>query len=178
MGTRTAGTLALPVRKGRNAAAFVLLLVLTGLALYVAYDEREQLDLSYWWVAVFPLLLLITGFRLARPRVPLALDEHGMRVESGNSLLGLRTAIEWSAIKRLRVTAAGLILVELRNSETWVEGRPWLVRANVRANERKVKAAVVQPLRELAGTPTQIVEQLRAAAPVRVEVPEGMRSTS
>ena len=176
MVARTAGRLTLPVRKGRNAAAFVLLLVLTGLALYVAYDEREQLDLSYWWVAVFPLLLLVTGFRLVRPRVPIVLDEHGMRVVSGMSLIGLRTAIEWAAIKRLRVTAAGLLLVELRNSEAWVEGRPWLVRANVRANERKVKAAVVQPLRELAGTPAQIITQLQEAAPVRVDVPEGMRS--
>ena len=176
MGTRTAGTLTLPVRKGRNAAAFVLLLVLTCLALYVAYTERAQLDLSYWWVGVFPLLLLLTGFRLVRPRVPIALDEQGMHVQSGHTLLGLRTAIEWPAIKRMRVTAAGMLLVELRNSEAWVEGRPWLVRANVRANERKVKAAVVQPLRELAGTPAQIIQQLTDAAPVRVEVPEGMRS--
>lgn len=175
MVTRTAGTLTLPVRKGRNAAAFVLLLVLTGLALYVAYTEREQLDLSYWWVAVFPLLLAVTGFRLWRPRVPIAIDEQGMRVQSGHSLLGLRTAIEWSAIKRLRVTARGMILVELRNSEAWVEGRPWLVRANVRANERKFKAAVVQPMRELAGGPAHIVGQLTAAAPVRVDAPEGMR---
>lgn len=175
MVSRTAGTLTLPVRKGRNTAAFVLLLVLTVLALYVAYGERDQLDASYWWVAVFPLLLLITGYRLVRPRVPIALDDHGMRVQSGHSLLGLRTAIEWAAIKRLRITAAGMLLIELRNSEAWVQGRPWLVRANVRANERKVKAAVVQPLRELAGTPAEIIGQLTAAAPVRVEVPEGMK---
>ena len=177
MVARTAGNLVLPVRKGRNAAAFVLLLALTGLALYVAYDEREQLDLSYWWVAVFPLLLVVTGVRLIRPKVPIRLDEHGLHVVSGMSLLGLRATIEWAAIKRLRVTASGLLTVELRNSEAWVEGRPWLVRANIRANERKLKAAVAQPLRELAGTPAQIITRLQEAAPVRVDVPEGMRST-
>ena len=175
MAAGTSGELTLPVRRGRNAAAFVLLLVLTGLAMYVAYDEREQLDLSYWWVAVFPLLLLVTGFRLVRPRVPMVLNQDGMRVVSGNTLLGLRTAIEWAAIKRLRVTAAGLLLVELRNSEAWAEGRPWLVRANMRANERKLKAAVVQPLRELSGTPAEIIAQLKDAAPVPVDVPAGMR---
>ena len=156
----------------------MLLLVLSGLALYVAYDEREQLDISYWWVAVFPLLTAVTGYRLVRPRVPIVLDEQGMHVVSGATLLGLRTAIEWPAIKRMRITAAGLLLVELRNSDAWVEGRPWLVRANIRANERKVKAAVAQPLRELAGSPAQIIQQLRAAAPVRIDVPEGMAGAS
>lgn len=176
MGARTGGRLELPVRRGRNAAALVLLLALSSLALYVAYQERAQLGPSYWWVAMFPLLAAVTAFRLVRPRIPIRLDEHGMRVASGMSLLGLRTAIEWSAIKRLRITAGGMLLVELRNTEAWADGRPWLVRANMRANERKVKAAVVQPLRELAGTPAQIVMQLKQAAPVPVEAPAGLRS--
>ena len=171
----SAGPLALRVRRGRNALALVLLVALSALALYVAYTERASLGLSHWWVAVFPTLAVITAYRLVRPRVPLALDAEGLRVASGSTLLGLRTTIDWRAVKRLRVTAAGLLLVELRDSERWARDKPWLVRANMRTNERKSNAAVVQPLRELSGTPQDIVAALRAASPVRVDAPEGMR---
>ena len=80
--------LALPVRRGRNAVALVALLVLTGLAFYVANTERATLGAGHWWVLVFPSL-------------------------------ALRATFEWSSVKRLRVTAAGLLLVELKDSERW-----------------------------------------------------------
>ena len=156
-------------------AALVLLVTLSGLALYVAYAERASLGLSHWWVAVFPALTVLTAYRLVRPRLPLVLDAEGLRVASGSNLLGLRTTIDWRAVKRMRVTATGLLLVELRDAERWAQDKPWLVRANIRTNERKHKAAVVQPLRELAGAPSDIVARLRAAAPVRVDAPEGMK---
>jgi hypothetical protein len=153
----------------------VLLLVLTGLALYVVSAEGEALSWSHWWVPVFPLLAALTAYRLFRPRVPLALDEQGVAVAGGTALIGLRTRIEWRAIKRLRVTAAGLLLIELRDSDRWSADKPWLVRANMRTNERKFKAAVVQPLRELQGTAQEIVTRLQSAAPVRVDAPQGLK---
>lgn len=154
--------------------ALALLLALTGLACWVAYQERATLGIGHWWVLVFPTLALVTAYRQVRPRVPMILDPGGIHVMSGLPILGLRATFDWAAVKRLRVTAAGLLLVELKNAEAWSEGRPWLVRANVRANERRMKAAVIQPLRELAGPPAQIVERVRAAAPVKVEAPAGM----
>jgi hypothetical protein len=167
--------LVLPVRRGRNAFALVLLLVLTGLALYVANEQRDSLGLGHWWFAVFPLLALVTAYRQVRPRVPMAVDADGVHVVTGLPVLGLRATFDWASIKRMRVTASGLLLVELKNTERWIEDRPWLVRANVRANERRMNAAVIQPLRELAAHPSHIIEQLRAAAPVRLEAPEGLR---
>lgn len=163
------------MRRGRNAAALVLLLVLSGAALYVAYVERATLGLSHWWVAVFPVLTAITAYRLVRPRLPLVLDGEGVHVVSGSSLIGLRTTIDWRAIKRMRVTGAGMLLIELRDAQRWTQDKPWLVRANIRTNERKTKAAVVQPMRELAGDPHDIVRRLQDAAPVRVDVPEGLK---
>ena len=173
MGTTASTPVAFPVRRGRNAAALVLLLVLSGLALYVAYNERANLSLSYWWVLVFPALTLITAYRLVRPRVPLLLDADGVHARTGHSLLGLRATVGWRDIKRIRVTAGGMILIEVRDSERWAADKSWLVRANMRTAERKSKAAIVQPLRELAGTPEAIVGTLRSAARVRVEAPEG-----
>lgn len=166
--------LQLPVRRGRNTAALILLVAVSGLALYVAYQERAELGLGHWWVAVFPVLMLATAYRLLRPRVPIAVDGQGVRVVAGNSLLALRTTIEWKAIRRLRVTAAGMLLIEMKDAERWSEGRPWLVRANIRANQRKHGAAVVQPLRELKGPPASIVASLRGAAPVPVEAPQAL----
>lgn len=166
---------AFPVRRGRNAAAFVLLLVLSGAAVYVAYAERETLGLGHWWVAVFPVLLAITAYRLFRPRVPLLLDREGVHVVNGHTLLGLRTMIDWRAVKRMRITPTGTLLIELRDSARWTADKPWLVRANIRTNERKSSAAVVQPLRELEGTAAEIARRLRAAAPVKVEVPDGLK---
>ena len=173
--TSSGDVVVFPVRRGRNAAALVLLVVLSALALYVAYMERGRLGLSHWWVAVFPVLAALTAYRLIRPRVPLVLDSKGLHVVSGSTLIGLRTTIEWRAVKRLRVTAPGLLLVELRDSERWALDKPWLVRANIRTNERKNQAAVVQPLRELSGHPRDIVLQLQRAAPVRVDAPEGLK---
>ncbi|MBW3568493.1 MAG: tRNA lysidine(34) synthetase TilS, partial [Proteobacteria bacterium] len=54
-------------------------------------------------------------------RVPLALDAAGVRVATGHTLLGLRTTIPWSQVKRLRVTAAGMLLIEMRDSARWAE---------------------------------------------------------
>lgn len=166
-----------PVRRGRNLAALVLLVVLAGMALWVAYSERADLGLAYWWVPVFPLLALATAYRQARPRVPIALRPDGIAVVTGMALLGLKTTIPWNVVQRLRVTAMGLLLVELKTGASWVEGQPWLVRANVRANERKHRAAVVQPLRELRGTPAQIIAALRAASPVPVDAPRVPKGT-
>ena len=168
-------SLLLPVRRGRNAVALVALIILTGAALWVAYQERATLGAGHWWVAVFPVLALVTAYRQVRPRVPMVLDAEGIHVVTGLPVLGLRTTFDWPAVKRLRVTAAGLLLVELKDWERWTQGRPWLVRANVRANERRMNAAVIQPLRELAGRPEHIISQLREVAPVRVDAPAKLR---
>lgn len=151
------------------------LVALSGAALWVAYQERATLGPGHWWVAVFPLLTLVTAYRQVRPRVPMAMDADGIHVVTGLPVLGLRATFDWPSIKRLRVTAAGLLLVELKNSERWVEEQPWLVRANIRANERRMNAAVIQPLRELAGRPEQIVTRVKAVAPVRLDAPAGLR---
>lgn len=170
--------MALPVRRGRNAVALVALVVLTGLALFVAYAERDTIGPGHWWVLVFPALALATAYRQVRPRVPMILDSEGIHVVTGLPVLGLRATFDWAAVKRLRVTAAGLLLVELKDSERWSQDRPWLVRANVRANQRRMNAAVVQPLRELAGRPEHIVGQVRAVAPVRLDAPEALRAST
>lgn len=172
--TSSDGRLTLKVRRGRNAAALVLLLVLSSLALWVGYQQRAELGADDWWVLLFPVLAMITAYRHFRPRTPMVLDEDGVHVVTGMPLLGLRSTFEWAAIKRLRVTAAGLLLVELKNSQAWAEQHPWLVRANVRANERRTKAAVVQPLRELAGRPEEIILAIRTVAPVKVEAPQAL----
>lgn len=165
-----------PVRRGRNAAALVLLVVLSALAFWVAFQQRADLGLGHWWVPVFPVLAIITAYRHVRPRVPLVLDAAGLAVSTGTAPMGLRAHIPWSSVKRLRVTAMGMLLVELKTGDTWVQSQPWLVRANVRANENKSKAAVVQPLRELQGSPETIIEALRAAAPVPVDAPRAPKA--
>jgi hypothetical protein len=176
--SKTTSRVAFPVRRGRNAAALVLLVVLSAAALYVAYADRANLGLSHWWVAVFPLLAAVTAYRLVRPRVPLVLDSDGVHATTGQSLLGLRTTVDWRAIRKIRITPAGLILIELRDWQRWAADKPWLVRANMRTNERKHSAAVVQPMRELAGAPAAIISELKNAAPVRVEPPEGWKASS
>lgn len=162
------------VRQGRNLVALVVLLPLTVTALVVGLGQ-DELGLDDWWIAVFPLLTAATAYRLIRRRTPLVLDAEGLRLATGHTVLGLRATVPWSQVKRMRVTAGGLLLVELRNAQAWAEDKPWLVRANVRTNERKYDAAVVQPLRELAGTPQTVVERLRAAAPVKVDAPQALR---
>ena len=164
------------VRQGRNLLALAVLLPLTIAALVVAYQQRAELGLGHWWVLVFPALAGATGYRIVRRRVPLALDPDVIRLATGHTVLGLRTTIPWSQVKRMRVTAAGMLLIEMRDSAGWAADQPWLVRANLRTNERKYRAAVIQPLRELAGTPQQIVQRLTDAAPVRVEAPEALRT--
>ena len=164
--------LELPVRQGRNLALLVMMIVLTGLAIYVSLADPDPLGRDDWWVGVFPVLGLLTAFRLVRRRVPLALDAAGLHVVAGLPVLGLRETFEWSAVRRMRATASGLLLVDLKDGEAWAADRGWRVRANIRANQRRVDAAVMQPLRELAGTPAEIVAKVRAAAPVKVEAPE------
>ena len=164
------------VRQGRNLLALAVLLPLTLTALFVAYQQRAELGPGHWWVLVFPILAGATAYRIVRQRVPLALDADGVRLATGHTVLGLRTTIPWSQVKRMRVTAAGMLLIEMRDSAGWAADKPWLVRANLRTNERKYNAAVIQPLRELAGTPQQIVQRLTEAAPVRVEAPEALRT--
>jgi hypothetical protein len=175
MSTATADREVFPVRQGRNVLALVILLPLTAAALAVGYDQRAELGPQHWWIAVFPLLAAATAYRLVRRRVPLTVSDDGLRLATGHTLLGLRAAIPWSQVLRLRVTAAGLLLVEMRNAESWAADQPWLVRANLRTNERKYGAAVVQPLRELAGTPEQIIARLHEASPVRLDAPEALR---
>jgi hypothetical protein len=170
-----AGPVEFAVRQGRNLLALAVLLPLTVAALVVAYQQRAELGLDDWWVLVFPALAAATAYRVVRRRVPLALGPDGVRVATGHTLLGLRTTIPWSQVKRMRITAAGMLLIEMRDSAGWAADKPWLVRANLRTNERKYKAAVIQPLRELAGPPQQIVERLQTAAPVRVDAPEALR---
>ena len=97
-----------------------------------------------------------------------------MRVATGHRLLGLRAEIPWREVKQMRIIASGLLLIELHDSARWASDQPWLVRANLRTNERRFSAAVVQPLRELAGTTSEILARLRATAPVKVSAPEGM----
>ena len=173
--TQTTAREEFPVRRGRNAAALVLLIVLSCAAGYVAYAERATLGLGHWYVVVFPVLAAITAYRLVRPRIPLVLDRDGVHVANGTALIGLRTTIDWRAVKQLRITPAGTLLIEMRDSARWAADKPWLVRANIRTNERKNAAAVVQPLRELQGTAAEIAHRVRAAAPVRVEVPDGLK---
>ena len=166
------------VRQGRNLLALAVLLPLTVAALVVAYQQRAELGPGHWWVLVFPTLAAATAYRIVRRRVPLALDADGIRLATGHTVLGLRTSIPWSQVKRMRVTAAGMLLIEMRDSAGWAADQPWLVRANLRTNERKYRAAVIQPLRELSGTPQQIVQRLQAAAPVRVDAPEALRAVA
>ena len=163
-----------PVRNGRNLLALAVLVPLTGLALLVGLPQALPLGPEDWWIGVFPVLTAMGVYRTVRRRVPLAVEPDGLRVATGHRLLGLRATLPWSEVKRLRILASGLLLVDLQNATRWAADKPWLVRANVRANERKFNAAVVQPLRELAGTPAEIVSRLRAAAPVRVDAPQGM----
>ena len=173
------GRAALPetfeVRQGRNLLALAVLVPLTVAALVVGYDQRAELGLDDWWILVFPFLSGATAYRLIRRRTPLVLDAEGLTLATGHTVLGLRTRVPWSQVKRMRVTAAGLLLIELRNAERWAADEAWLVRANLRTNERKYNAAVVQPLRELAGAPAEIVARLSAASPVRVDAPEALR---
>lgn len=173
--TRQSGPAQFPVRQGRNILALSLLVPLTVAALVVAYQQRADLGPDHWWVLVFPTLAAATAYRIVRRRIPLTLDERGLTLATGHTVLGLRTTIPWTQVKRARVTAGGLLLFELRDAAGWAADKPWLVRANLRTNERKYNAAVVQPLRELAGTPQQIVERVQAAAPVRVDAPEALR---
>lgn len=173
--TGTAQPVRFHVRQGRNILALAVLLPLTVAALIVAYQQRAELGPGHWWVMVFPALAAATAYRIVRRRVPLALEPDGIRLATGHTVLGLRTTIPWSQVKRMRITAAGMLLIEMRSSAQWAVDQPWLVRANLRTNERKYNAAVIQPLRELAGTPQQILERLQAAAPVRVDAPEALR---
>lgn len=163
-----------PVRAGRNILSLVLLVPLTVAALVLGLGQPGSLGLDDWWIAVFPVLTAAGVYRLIRRRIPLVLDREGIRVATGHRLLGLRATIPWREIKRLRILASGLLLIDLHDSARWAGDKPWLVRANMRTNERKYSAAVVQPLRELAGTPQQILARLRAAAPVKVTAPEGL----
>jgi len=151
-------------------------MVLTTLAFYVAFSERDELGVQHWWVLVFPALAVVTAYRLVRPRVPLVLDHSQLRVDAGQTLLRMRTSIDWNAVKRIRVTAAGLVLIELRDWQRWSADKPWLVRANMRTNSRKFNAAVVQPLRELQGSPAAVVSRIAAVAPVKVDAPEGWKA--
>jgi hypothetical protein len=164
------------VRQGRNILALAILAPLTVMALVVAFQQDGGVGLDEWWVAVFPVLAAATAYRIVNRRVPLTMDEQGLRLATGHTLLGLRTTIPWSQVRRMRVTAAGMLLIEMRDSAGWAADKPWLVRANLRTNERKYNAAVIQPLRELAGTPQEIVARLQATAPVRVDAPDALRT--
>ena len=164
---------AFPVRSGRNIASLILLVPLTVAALVLGLGQAGSLGLEDWWIAVFPALTGAGVYRLVRRRVPLLLDRDGIRLSTGHRILGLRTTIPWREVKRLRIIASGLLLIDLHDSARWGGDKPWLVRANLRTNERRYSAAVMQPLRELAGTPQEILARLRAAAPVKVTAPEG-----
>lgn len=163
-----------PVRGGRNLFALAVLVPLTAVALLIGLPQAAPLGLEDWWIAVFPVLTVMGIYRTVRRRVPLCIEPGGLRVATGHRLLGLRATFPWREVKRMRILASGLLLIELHDAARWAADQPWLVRANLRANERKFNAAVVQPLRELAGTPQQILGRLRAAAPVRVDAPEGL----
>ena len=163
-----------PVRNSRNLLALAVLVPLTALALLVGLPQALPLGPEDWWIGIFPLLTATGVYRTIRRRIPLAVEPDGLRVATGHRLLGLRATLPWREVKRMRILASGLLLVELHDATRWAADKPWLVRANLRANERKFSAAVVQPLRELAGTPPEIVARLRSSAPVRVDAPEGM----
>jgi hypothetical protein len=165
----------LPVSQGRNVLVLILLIPVSGLAAWAGYEERHALGPEHWWIPVFPLLAAATVYRLVRRRVPLAMDAEGVDVNTGMVLLGLRTRVAWTSIRKVKLTAGGMLLVVLKDWEGWSEGRPWKVRANMRANHRKTGAAVSQPLRALAGRPDQIVEAIRSVAPVPVEAPEALK---
>ena len=169
-----ASVTAFPVRSGRNLFALVVLIPLTISALVLGLGSGEPLGLDDWWIAVFPLLTAAGLYRVIRPRVPLVFERDSLRVATGHRLLGLRAEIPWREVKRMRIIASGLLLIELHDSARWAQDKPWLVRANLRTNERRFSAAVVQPLRELAGTSSEILAKLRDTAPVKVLAPEGM----
>jgi len=168
--------LELPVSNSRNILALAVLLPLTGLALYVAVDQREQLDATYWWILVFPVLTLATAYRLVRRRVPLAMDPEGLDVRIGMPVLGLATRIPWRSVRRIRVTAAGMLLVDMKDWEGFSETRGWRVFANMRANQRKAGAPISQPLRALAGRPQDIVGAVQSVAPVPVDAPQALKA--
>lgn len=163
----------LPVRRARNWIALAVILPPALAALWL--PSRPDVDVSYasWWVWVFPLLAAATAYRLVRPKVPVSLRPEGVRVHTGRSLLGLRTMFAWTDVARLRISPAGLLLVELRRPDDWTTDKPWLVRANVRLSRRQTGAAANARVKDLVAPAGGLVPALRSVSPVPVE--EGAR---
>ena len=163
-----AAPLVLAERPRRTAILFTVSLALTVLTVWVVRQPEAGAAWGDWYLYVFPLLAAMSAYRLARPRVPLVVDGEGLHVATGLPVLGLQTRIDWSDVARIRLTARDVLLVELRDPEAWAAPRPWVVRANVRANRRKFGAAVALPGRALRQPPGGLVTALQAVAPVPV----------
>lgn len=157
----------LPVRRARNWVVLAITGPLAVFALWVAGQPESGATVRDWWVWVFPFLATTTGYRLVRPRVPVSLRPEGIRLRTGRTGFGLRAEVDWSDVRRLRVTPA-LLLVELVDAEAWLTGRPWLVRANVRLSLRQTGAAANTRVRDLVAPPGGLAAALRDSAPVPV----------
>jgi hypothetical protein len=141
---------------------------LSALTVWVVMQPEAGVVWSDWYLYVFPLLAVMAAYRLLRPRVPLVFDDGGVEVATGLPLLGLRTRIDWTDIARVRVTARDVLMIELRDPDAWSQPRPWLVRANVRANRRKFNAAVAVPANALRQPREGLVPALQRISPVPV----------
>ena len=165
--------LALPERPRRTVVLFLVSLALTAVTLWVVRQPEADVSWGDWYLYVFPLLAAMSAYRLWRPRIPLAFDEEGLHVATGLPFLGLRAHIAWQDIARIRVTARDVLLVQLQDPDGWVEPRPWLIRANVRANRRKFDAAVAVPAGALRQPRAGLIPALKAISPVPVQGIEG-----
>ena len=167
--TEPVHVLRLSTRRGRTAALLGVSLVATGLLAWAMTQPAAGIGREDVYIGIFPVLALVCAYRVVRPKVPLCADTAGISLTTGLPVLGLKARILWPDVRRIRITARDLLLVELRDPEGWAADKPWLVRANVAATRRKFDAAAVIALRELAVDVRALPAELRALAPVTVE---------
>ena len=143
--------------------------------LWARTQPGAGIDTGDWYLAVFPVLAIVSAYRVIRPKQPLIVSSEGLTVSTGLPFIGLKTTFPWRSVRRLRITAAGLLLIELKDPEGFAETRPGLVAANIRANQRRLGAAAGVALKELDISEAELATLLRGASGVRVSTPE--RST-
>lgn len=158
-----------PARRSRIILVLVVSLAATAVLAWALTRPDAGLGADDWYVGIFPVLAVVSAYRVARPRVPLIADQAGLTVSTGLPAIGLKTHIGWSDVKRLRVTATDLLLVELRDPDAWSVDKPWLVRANVRAHQKRFSAAVALAVKDLEAPPGGLVAALRSVAQAPVE---------
>ena len=159
----------LPARRSRIVIVLAISVAATAVLAWAVTQPDSGLDSGDWYVGIFPVLAVASAYRILRPRVPLIADPDGLHVNTGLPVIGLKTNMRWEDVARVRVTATDLLLVELRDADAWAADKPWLVRANVRAHQRKFSAAAALALRELQPPPGGIVPALRGVAGAPVE---------